>query len=210
MQVDLVTFDSRAARTEYVVERFRGHLNGRVLDVGCDQSRLRQLCPDLEYTGIDVGGTPDIQLDLERADKLPFRSGAFDSVMCCDVLEHIDNLHCIFEELVRVTRRSLIISLPNCWAGARQPLGRGRGSIGHYGLPPTPPADRHKWFFSLSEAHTFLTDQAERHGLEVVAVCAVEKLRPALTRALRRLRYPNRLHYLNRYAHTLFVVFEKR
>jgi len=210
MQVDLTTFDTRAARTRYVAEHFRGHLTGRVLDVGCDQSPLRELVPDIDYTGTDVGGNADVLLDFEKVERLPFDDNQFDSVICCDVLEHLDNLHFIFGELVRVTKSNLIISLPNCWAAARQPVGRGRGYFGHYGLPFDRPADRHKWFFSLTDAVDFLEEHAMRNGLLVSEIRVAEKKRPAIKQFLRRLRYSSQFRYLNRYAHTVFVVLEKQ
>ena len=66
---------------------------------------LRDLLPRVRYTGIDLGGTPDITIDLERADRLPFDAAAFRCVVCSDVLEHLDNLHAVFGELLRVAGR---------------------------------------------------------------------------------------------------------
>jgi hypothetical protein len=43
----------------------------------------------------------------------------------------------------------------------------------------------------------------------VVECFANEKQRPALVRLARRLRYPG-LRYLNRYAHTLWAVYERK
>jgi len=210
MKVEYITFDARAERTAYVARRFQQYLRGRILDVGCDQAVLRDLLPDAEYTGVDVSGRPDIELDLEKAEKLPFENGAFDCVICIDVLEHLDNLHRVFGELVRVTREYLVISLPNCWCGARKPIARGRGELGHYGLPVERPPDRHKWFFSLTQARDFLEGQASTSNITVVDVYATEKPRPLLVRVLRRLRYPKRERYLNRYSHTLWAVLQKK
>jgi len=129
--------------------------------------------------------------------------------VCSDVLEHIDNLHAMFGELVRVCRRQLIISLPNNWANARKPIERGLGTFSFYGLPVDPPPDRHKWFFNLSEAAHFLTEQAKRRGLTVRECFANEKPRVGLARMARHLLYPAHERYLNRYAHTVWVVLEK-
>ncbi len=164
----------------------------------------------MEYTGIDVGGHPDLAVDLEATERLPFEDNAFDCLICSDVLEHLDSLHRTFGELVRVCRGSIIISLPNNWVNARQPIERGHGAFSHYGLPADRPADRHKWFFSLADAQAFYHAQTERYPIRIDECFAMEKPRPALVRAARRLRYPNRLHYLNRYAHTLWVRYEKK
>jgi hypothetical protein len=110
---------------------------------------------------------------------------------------------------VRVAQRHVLISLPNCWTAARQRVTRGKGKIGHYGLPPMRPADRHKWFFGLTEARDFAVAMARQHGLRIVELRVSEKPRPALVRWLRRLRHPQRERYLNLYAHTLWILFER-
>lgn len=209
MDVEYIAFTTRADRARYVAERFRPCLTGRVLDVGCDEAVLRDLLPGVRYTGVDIGGKPDIPLDLEKTARLPFDDRAFDGVVCTDVLEHIENLHAMFEELVRVSAKHLVLSLPNCWVGARRPIGRGRGSFAHYGLPDEKPMDRHKWFFNLTDAEQFVRVQAERLGLGIRELFATEKPRSTATRLLRRLRYPGQADYLNRYAHTLWVRFER-
>jgi SAM-dependent methyltransferase len=159
--------------------------------------------------GVDVCGQPDLLLNLEQIEQLPFADRSFDCVVCCEVLEHLDNLYFIFSELVRVTRRYLIISLPNNWGNARRPIARGHGCIGHYGLPLQAPPDRHKWFFALSEAKHFLDSKAAEYKLRVLESFATEKPRNALVSALRRMRYPSQLTYLDRYAHTYWTVLAK-
>jgi SAM-dependent methyltransferase len=210
MQVDYVEFKQRADRTKYIVKSFGQYLSGKLLDVGCDKGVMRQLLPEIDYLGIDIAGEPDLTINLEKIDRLPFKDGQFDSVLCSDVLEHLDNLHWIFDELVRVSRRHLIISLPNNWTNARRPLERGTGSFAHYGLPLQPPADRHKWFFSLSDALGFFEGQAAIHDLAILNIRATERPRPLPTRIARRIVYQNHEKYLNRYAHTLWAVFEKK
>ena len=152
---------------------------------------------------------PDLRVNLEAVERLPFDDRAFDTVICCDVLEHLNNLHHMFGELVRVSGRKLVLSLPNCWTAARMRIERGHGEIGLYGLPADPPEDRHKWFFSLTQGQAFLRAMADRHGLKVLDLRATEKPRPGVVRALRRMRHPNIEHYLNRYAHTLWVAYER-
>ncbi len=208
MQEEKIHFAQRADRSRYIAERFGAALGPSLLDVGCDRALLRDLLPLERYVGIDVGGTPDITLNLETIDRLPFDDAAFEAVVCSDVLEHLDNLHFVFGELVRVARRHLLISLPNNWCNARRPIERGKGKMAHYGLPAEPPADRHKWFFGFTEAREFLEAQAARHGLEIETMIANEKPKSAFVRSLRKLRWPGE-RYLNRYAHTLWVLYRK-
>lgn len=201
-------FRHRLDRSQFIAAHLRKYLSGKVLDVGCDEGHLRTLVPDIEYTGIDVGGKPDLLVDLETAERLPFGDRAFDTVLCSDVLEHLDNLHRVFAELVRVSGRWLVISLPNNWTNARRPIERGAGSFAFYGLPAEKPKDRHKWFFGLSEARDFYYAQQSRFPIRVVECFANEKRRAVVVVGLRRLRYPG-LRYLNRYAHTLWAVYER-
>ena len=210
MNVERVSISNRLVRSEFIARRFGPYLRGKVLDVGCDKAHLRRLVGGLDYTGIDVGGEPDLVINLEKVDRLPFQDNTFDCVVCSDVLEHVDNLHWNFDELIRVAKGHAIISLPNNWANARRPIGRGHGSIGHYGLPPAPPADRHKWFFSLEEGRLFAEAQVRRLPISIVELFAIEKPRFPAVSVLRRLRYPSQISYLNRYAHSLWVVLKKR
>ena len=99
------SFNNRVERTQFLVNKFGKYLTGEILDVGCDQAPLKDIVKSIKYTGIDIDGKPTIKVDLERIDRLPFVDREFEVVVCCDVLEHIDNLHQIFGEIVRVAKR---------------------------------------------------------------------------------------------------------
>jgi SAM-dependent methyltransferase len=203
------SFPSRKERSKFVAARFAEYLNESVLDVGCFEAPLRSLLPSTSYTGIDMAGNPDITLNLENIDRLPFEDDSFMSVLCIDVLEHLDNLHLMFNELARVSKRYIIVSLPNCWNDARKPLGRGKGRFGHYGLPLHKPEDRHKWFFSLTEAKNFISGKAAELQLDLRDMFVSEKPRLSLVKLLRKIRYQGD-RYQNRYSGTLWAVLEKK
>lgn len=198
-----VRFAQRSDRPRFLGELYAPLLAGRVLDVGCDEALLRARCAPGSYVGLDRTPQADLRHDLGAEPRLPFEERSFDTVVCWDVLEHLERPDALFAELVRVTRAHLLVSLPNTWNAARKQLRRGRGAIEHYGLPLDPPADRHRWFFSLSEARAYLEGQAARHGLAVVELRVLEKPRPLLVRAARRLLHPAPERYRNLYAHTL-------
>lgn len=209
MLVDYVNFSKREERTKYIFKNFKKYFGKKILDVGCDTATLKGLIPAIDYTGIDVSGKPDICLDLEKVDKLPFPDSSFDCVLCTDVLEHLDNLHLIFLELLRVSRKYIIIAWPNNWVNARVPIKRGYGSFKHYGLPAEKPQDRHKWFFSFSEAKQFILEQVRKNSdIRLIEERISEKPKFPLFRLIRHLGYPKLEHYINRYAHTYWTVLE--
>jgi len=209
VHTELVHFKERSQRSEYVAQRFRNYLKNRVADIGCFQAPLRTLLADCEYTGVDVAGAPDIKLNLDSIDPLPFQENEFDAVLCIEVLEHLDNLHVVFDELVRISKRYVIVSLPNCWRDARRKIEKGTGDFLHYGLPVEKPLDRHKWFFNCQQAEEFLVYKAEKHKLDIVELFVTEKPKLAIVKGVRKLLYPGS-KYNNRYGHTVWVVYEKK
>ena len=204
-----INFPCRLTRSRFVATRFNEYLNESVLDVGCFEAPLRDLLCSASYTGIDITGRPDLNINLERIDRLPFADSTFTCVLCVDVLEHLDNLHTIFAEIVRVSDRFIIISLPNCWCDARRPLERGKGHFCHYGLPLHKPEDGHKWFFSLTEARQFIEGKAGELHLSIEDMFVTEKPRNRILRFLRRIVYPGD-QYHNRYSRTLWVVLRRK
>ncbi len=153
-------------------KKYQSILSGKILDVGADECHLKKHLPlDVEYIGIGLGGNPDIQIDLER-EQIPFPDRNFDCVLCLDVLEHLDNIHSVFDELCRVSANHVVISLPNPWASLYPALCqkdyRPGQPVKYYGLPPEPPEDRHKWFFSVPEAEAFLRYRADKNYMNVI------------------------------------------
>ncbi len=168
-------FTDRETKAKYVWLKYQPLLAARsILDVGADKQYLKQyLDADAIYCGIGLGGNPDQQVDLE-AGPIPFGDNSFDTVLCLDVLEHVDNIHDVFDELCRVSRRHVIISLPNAWIDIYQAMHHGDYAPGQrtkfYGLPLEKPGDRHKWFFSFDEAEAFIRYRTDKNGWRVVQI----------------------------------------
>lgn len=159
-------YHDRAAKAAYIADKYAPLLTGSVLDVGCDQSPLRQHVAG-RYVGVDVHPGADEVVDLDRAD-LPMPDRSFDTVVCTDVLEHLERCHAVFDELCRVARAHVIISLPNPLRNLLTGLAGGSGGVlKYYGLPVDPPADRHRWFFGHDEAAAFVTVRGARNGFAV-------------------------------------------
>jgi SAM-dependent methyltransferase len=167
--ISSASYHSREERSSYVAHKFATILRSPILDVGCFNRTLRKELPqEVEYIGVDLMGEPDIRIDLEK-ERLPFADGEFATVVCTDVLEHLENVHAVFDELCRVSRGNIIISLPNCWHGMWRMLAARHAytSGKYYGLPAERPADRHRWFFSANEAMDFLQNRARLNGMEL-------------------------------------------
>jgi SAM-dependent methyltransferase len=204
---EFVQFRIRADRPNFIGRRFEKYLTGTVLDVGCDEAVLRNLVRPKSYAGVGMTQQSDVKVDLEKLGRLPFIDASWETVLCLDVLEHLNNFHDFSNEIFRVARRHVILSLPNCWSQARRSLAKGKGSIWQYGLPLTKPEDRHKWFFNTEEAWTFLIKQAEQRGVEILEMIALENRRPAINRFWRHLKYPSSRQYLNLYPSTVVCVY---
>jgi hypothetical protein len=206
-------YTDRETKAKYVWLKYQSILKGRILDVGADQCHLKQYLPeDADYWGIGLGGDLDQQVDLEN-EKIPFPDNSFDCVLCLDVLEHLENIHDVFDELCRVTRVFAIVSLPNPWSDFYQVLRFGNyrpnQPMKFYGLPTEPPGDRHKWFFSNEEGEKFIVYRAAKNGLRVLQMdnVSVGEEKGGWMRLIRILAREillgNDVKLKNLYAHTL-------
>lgn len=166
-------YTDRQSKAEYIYRKYISVLDqSTILDVGADQCYLKQHLQDSSsYWGIGLGGSPDQQVNLEK-EPIPFRDNKFDCVLCLDVLEHLENIHQVFDELCRVSNKYVIISLPNPYADFWRMICRGDYSPGKpmkfYNLPLEPPEDRHKWFFSNEEAEKFIVYRAAKNNMKVL------------------------------------------
>ncbi len=168
----------RESRNRFLADLFAPYIGKKILNFGGGgKKHLKQFLPqDRTYCEIDIDGTPDIKLNLETDLPLPIDDSEYDTAIATDVLEHVDNSSQVFDEMVRVTREYLIISLPNPWSNLVKYIIRyGRsGKTGiQYGFPAKKPQDRHKWFFSYREAEEFILDKAKQNSLEVVELFPV-------------------------------------
>ncbi|MEO5334311.1 MAG: methyltransferase domain-containing protein [Magnetococcus sp. YQC-5] len=217
-------YTDRHTKGEYVWRKYHPILRGRVLDVGADECPLRAFLPaETEYIGIGLGGCPDVEVNLEQQ-KIPFPDHDFDCVLCLDVLEHLENIHAVLDDLCRVSRRYVIISLPNAWADFHNMLCLREYAPGRpmkfYNLPLDPPQDRHKWFFSLDEAKRFIEYRARRNGMRVIQMDSESHendsrhvdgwgWRGWLRRRARKWLYRKDLSYDNLFVMGIWAVLEK-
>lgn len=98
-----------------------------LLDAGCGEGfvvdRIARRMPDLRIAGVDLS---DEAVAFARAHfgsraqfrkgsvyKLPFSDKSFDTVLCSEVLEHLDDPNRAVEELKRVARNYVLITVPH-------------------------------------------------------------------------------------------------
>lgn len=166
-------YSDRKSKQQFVYRKYKNFLKESILDVGADEMYLKEfLSPDIKYTGIGLGKNPDlIKIDLEK-EKIPFPDSYFYCVLCLDVLEHIENIHEVFDDLCRVSKKYVIISLPNPWSDfiysiMFEPYRKDK-PLKFYGLPLEREDDRHKWFFSSKEARSFVEYRANKNNFKVI------------------------------------------
>lgn len=109
-------------------------LTGEVLDVGCGNKPYRDLIPARRYVGLDIDnaftrrvGAADVFYD---GGAFPLPDGAFDAVLCSQVLEHVFTPERFLGEIHRVLRPGgeLVLAVPFLWDEHEQPQDFGRYS----------------------------------------------------------------------------------
>jgi hypothetical protein len=222
-------YSNRQQRCQFVAASFDKYLGNSVANIGGGGSKhLRAyLDPSVTYFEVDNNGNPDLIANLETDLPLPLEDNSWETVVCTDVLEHVDNLHNVFDELVRISSQYIIISLPNPFESTfksyalnhpeRRKTDIEREVYGRYskfyGIPYKCPIDRHKWFFSYTDAEDFFYYKASEHRLQIKELLGLGYYGENLTKKFIRLLVAlllgddTRKNLFNR---SIWVVFEKQ
>lgn len=97
-----------------------------VLDVGCGEgftlaklkkAKIGKTLEGIEYVddAITLGKKlhPSLKIKKGTIYKLPYKANSFDVVLCTEVLEHLEDPEHALRELKRVTKKYLVLSVPN-------------------------------------------------------------------------------------------------
>lgn len=100
--------------------------NGSILDVGCGEgftlNKLQEQGIGKKLEGIEyqkraiaLGKKQYPKLVIKQGSiyDLPYKANSFDLVLCTEVLEHMDDPKKALSELVRVSKKYLLLSVPN-------------------------------------------------------------------------------------------------
>ena len=110
-------------RNSFVAKKI-GLLNGEiVLDVGCrDKIFKKKLSGNYKYIGIDfipinnyknVDSEKDEFINHNLENGLPIKLQNIDIINALDVLEHIENIHQLLQDFFKISKKIIIIALPN-------------------------------------------------------------------------------------------------
>lgn len=202
-------YNSREERNMFFADFVKNKLaasKGKILNIGSGGQRfLAKRLPDAAMFDIDIQGDADLLVNLETVEKLDFADNHFDVSCALDLLEHIDNFHAILDEMIRVTSKHIVISLPNPQNTFTELLlGRTSDKAGRdpqqcgvyskfYGLPLDRPDDRHKWHYTIDDVIRLFSHIQDKHGNLEVTYFSTHRWN--LKKRIVSLLLPNRIYY---------------
>jgi ubiquinone/menaquinone biosynthesis C-methylase UbiE len=123
---------------EAVTELYASVQPASVLEVGAGEGRLaerllragprpaRFVATDISLERVATGLDPLLEFQQASVLELPFADASFDLVVCCEVLEHLDEPERALAEVARVAARAVLLSTP--WEPAWRILNVARGA----------------------------------------------------------------------------------
>jgi ubiquinone/menaquinone biosynthesis C-methylase UbiE len=106
-----------------IIRSLAGVDHGKLLDCGCGEGHMLSMFEGSKF-GVDISDVelarasqrnPTATLVKASLTSMPFEDGSFDTAICSEVLEHIEDYRAAASEIVRVTKSGgkIIISVPN-------------------------------------------------------------------------------------------------
>jgi ubiquinone/menaquinone biosynthesis C-methylase UbiE len=178
-------FHNRKERNEFVSKYLLDNCK-TILNIGGGGKRHLESSLNnghIKVFEIDITGDCDFKVDLDKVNKLDFNNESFDVCCAFDVLEHLEQFHLILDEMIRIAKNEVLISLPISSAeiysviknkkNNTDRLRRERGVYSKfYGLPLSKPKDRHRWWLYFDDIIEYFL------VLEYTNKCKVEFIVP--------------------------------
>ncbi len=170
----------RFDRNRFAATQLKQNSINSILNLGGGGSRHLEAslnAPEISVFEVDIQGDCDLQVNLDELSALPFDDASFDVVCAFDVLEHLENFHLLNEEMFRVAKDFVLISLPNSASeilfGVIQnrklsDIDKNSGTYSKfYGLPLVPPKDRHRWWLYFQDIIRFYCYFSLKHKAKI-------------------------------------------
>ena len=128
-----------------------------LLDVGCRDCILQKsLSDNITYIGCDLYQNQDNSVSIVGdITSIEIESLSYDCVVALDLLEHVDDPYFLFDKLYNISRKYLIINLPNGYdLKSRMMFINGHLSE-KYEFKVTNSLDRHRWIMGHNEIINF-------------------------------------------------------
>lgn len=129
--------DKHLTRNPIALKLLRGHYHciqdylltskaESVLEIGCNRGAIvevmREAKPNLVITGCDLDEEalalartliPEVEFVHGSVYEAPFSDNSYDMVVLCEILEHLDDFEKALQEIKRLTRKHVLLSVPN-------------------------------------------------------------------------------------------------
>ena len=131
-----------------VIEKILENEKGLLLDLGSRDQILKKFLPEkIIYTGVDVSTSNNDNIIFDLNQKFNFDNESFDFVTALDVAEHLDDPKIFLKECLRVSKKKILIVLPNIAYYESRFRFLLKGNLGSkYHFSGNNKDDRHKWF----------------------------------------------------------------
>ena len=103
-------------------------VTGKTLDVGCGLKPYEFFCNTASYTGLELYVQKPQRINdadlVYDGYQFPFKNAAFDSIICNQVLEHVQRPDSFLSEIHRITKPGghLLLTTPFLWGEHEKPL----------------------------------------------------------------------------------------
>ena len=161
------------------IEKILRNEKGSLLDLGSRDQILKKFIPEkISYTGVDIAINKNTNIILDLNQKFGFKNESFDFVTALDVAEHLDDPKTFLRECLRVSKKKVLIVLPNISYYESRFHFLLKGNLGSkYHFSGDNKDDRHKWFTNFYLVKNFFEKNSVNFQIKKV-IKQRNKLKP--------------------------------